>query len=94
MKRAPLFRPMPAEELRAILTGRTSALVLDRNYSPGMGGVLHQELKSLLYGMENAPNVHGFLTGVGGVNVPPSTLENLIAVYGKAEQTSQPIWVE
>jgi len=89
-----LFRPMPAAALRAILKGRKSALVLDRNYSPGMGGVLQQELKSLLYGMKNAPNVHGFLTGVGGVNVPPLTLENLITEYGEADPSTAPIWVE
>ena len=37
--------------------------------SPGIGGVLAQTLKSALYGMNDAPQVHSYLAGVGGVNV-------------------------
>jgi len=73
-----LFRPLPAAELRAALAGARDVLVLDRNYSPGAGGVLHQELKSLLYGMAGAPRVHGSLAGVGGLNVPPAKIAELV----------------
>ena len=66
-------------------------LVLDRNYSPGTGGVLHQELKSALFGMAEAPRVHGYLAGVGGVNVSPRKIEDMVdLVLGKdASLTSQ-----
>ena len=66
-----LFRPLPVQALRTALAGVPDVLVLDRNHSPGAGGVLHQELRAALYGLEGAPRVHGHLAGVGGVNVSP-----------------------
>ncbi len=92
--RVRLFRPLPISGLRAALAKIPTAIVLDRNYSPGLGGVLHQELKAELYGMENAPRMHGMLAGVGGVNVPPETLEKLVIDYKDAEQSQSPIWVD
>ncbi|MCV0427988.1 MAG: hypothetical protein K5905_21230 [Roseibium sp.] len=89
-----LFRPLPAAALRAALMDVPCALVLDRNYSPGTGGVLHQELKSALFGMAGAPRLYGLLTGVGGVNVPAETLEKLAADYSDAAPDNNPIWVE
>ena len=69
-----LFRPLPVAALRAALAGASDVIVLDRNHSPGLGGILHQELRAALYGMEGAPRIHGLLAGVGGVNVPPERL--------------------
>jgi pyruvate/2-oxoacid:ferredoxin oxidoreductase alpha subunit len=69
-----LFRPLPAAALREALAGVRDVVVLDRNFSPGAGGVLHQELRGALYGMPDAPRVHGYLAGVGGVNVPPAKI--------------------
>ena len=43
--------PLPVRALRAALAG-VPVLVLDRNHSPGAGGVLHQELRAALYGMD------------------------------------------
>ncbi|MDH3318103.1 MAG: pyruvate ferredoxin oxidoreductase [Betaproteobacteria bacterium] len=72
-----LFRPLPAAELRAALAGVRDVLVLDRNFSPGAGGVLHQELRGALYGMKHAPDVRGVLAGVGGVNVSAAMIAEL-----------------
>ncbi len=69
-----LFRPLPSRALRAALAGVADVLVLDRNHSPGQGGVLHQELRAALYGMVGAPRLHGYLAGVGGVNVGPDRI--------------------
>jgi len=72
-----LFRPLPGAALRAALGGIAAlddVVVLDRNHSPGVGGVLHQELRAALYGMPDAPRVHGYLAGVGGVNVSPERI--------------------
>ncbi|MCP3970834.1 MAG: pyruvate ferredoxin oxidoreductase [Rhodobacteraceae bacterium] len=89
-----LFRPLPVAELRDVLAGVPGALVLDRNYSPGTGGVLHQELKSALFGINEAPNLFGLLTGVGGINVPVETLVSLAQEYRGADPVSDPVWVE
>jgi pyruvate/2-oxoacid:ferredoxin oxidoreductase alpha subunit len=73
-----LFRPLPVQALRAALAGAQDVVVLDRNHSPGAGGVLHQELRAALYGMADAPRVHGCLAGVGGVNVSPQHIVGFV----------------
>lgn len=89
-----LFRPFPADALHRAIAGVPTVLVLDRNYSPGLGGILHQELKSALYGKSGSPRVHGLLAGIGGVNVPPSKIQQLVATYQDAEPLNESIWVE
>ncbi|HEY0886659.1 MAG TPA: transketolase C-terminal domain-containing protein [Ramlibacter sp.] len=73
-----LFRPFPLQALRVALAGVPDVIVLDRNHSPGMGGILHQELKAALYGMDAAPRLHGLLAGVGGVNVSPEAMAAMV----------------
>ncbi|MCP4272576.1 MAG: pyruvate ferredoxin oxidoreductase [Gammaproteobacteria bacterium] len=89
-----LFRPFPAEAVSKALRGKAVAMVLDRNYSPGMGGILHQELKAALYGMPEAPKVHGLLAGVGGVNVSSNKIQQLVADYINIEPSAESIWIE
>jgi pyruvate/2-oxoacid:ferredoxin oxidoreductase alpha subunit len=69
-------------------------LVLDRNFSPGVGGVLHQELRSALYGMKSAPHVHGYLAGVGGVNVPPERIVHFVREARASDAEPEPVWVK
>jgi pyruvate/2-oxoacid:ferredoxin oxidoreductase alpha subunit len=88
-----LFRPLPVEALRAALGGVPEVIVLDRNYSPGHGGVLHQELRAALYGMDGAPRIHGLLAGVGGVNVSAQRIAELVAERGEGETRSDSVWV-
>ncbi len=88
-----LFRPLPAAALRVALTGFDDIIVLDRNYSPGYGGVLHQELRSVLYGAPVTPRLHGLLAGVGGVNASPAKVAEFVsqALHGDVQSESQ--WV-
>lgn len=89
-----LFRPLPEAALRAALQDIPCAIVLDRNYSPGTGGVLQQELKSAIYGLEKQPRLHGMLTGVGGVSVSAKTIQKLAMDYRTKAASPTPIWVE
>jgi pyruvate/2-oxoacid:ferredoxin oxidoreductase alpha subunit len=89
-----LFRPLPVAALRAALAGVRDVLVLDRNFSPGAGGVLHQELRAALYGMQSPPRVHGLLAGVGGVNVPPQKIVELVLAARKREPAAEPVWAD
>ncbi len=73
-----LLRPLPLQALRVALAGVPDVVVLDRNHSPGLGGILHQELRGALYGMQQAPRIHGFLAGVGGVNVSPESITQMV----------------
>jgi pyruvate/2-oxoacid:ferredoxin oxidoreductase alpha subunit len=89
-----LFRPFPIDEIRQALSSVSMVLVLDRNYSPGMGGIVHQELKSALYGISSPPKVHGLLAGVGGVNVSAEKIQQLVIDYQNVEPSVESIWVE
>jgi pyruvate/2-oxoacid:ferredoxin oxidoreductase alpha subunit len=89
-----LFRPLPAAALRDALAGVRDAIVLDRNHSPGHGGVLHQELRAALYGTGVSPRVHGYLAGVGGINVPPEKIAQLVRTAVASDPRAESIWVE
>ncbi len=88
-----LFRPLPVQALRAALAGVRDVLVLDRNHSPGAGGVLHQELRAALYGLANPPRVHGYLAGVGGVNVAPERIVEFVRGARASEPAVGSVWV-
>lgn len=88
-----LFRPLPVAALRAALAGVAEVIVLDRNYSPGCGGVLHQELRAALYGMPGAPVVRGLLAGVGGVNVSPARIREFVRDADSYDPGPDSVWV-
>ena len=88
-----LFRPLPVQALRAALAGTADVVVLDRNHSPGCGGVLHQELRAALYGMTGAPRVHGLLAGVGGVNVSAERIAAFVQQALQGQPMPESLWV-
>jgi pyruvate/2-oxoacid:ferredoxin oxidoreductase alpha subunit len=88
-----LFRPLPVQRLRTLLAGVPEAIVLDRNHSPGHGGVLHHELLAALYGLKGAPRVHGYLAGVGGVNVPPEKIVEFVRRDRVDESPVESLWM-
>lgn len=87
-----LFRPFPIEAVRAAVAGVPRLVVMERNFSPGVGGVLHQELKAALYGMLDAPAVHGYLAGVGGLNVSPKRIVELVDEALSEQPVPGPVW--
>ncbi len=72
------FRPFPYREIKKALAGRDEVIVIDRNLSPGMGGIFAQEIRNALYGVENPPSVTGTVTGLGGKDVTPGVLREII----------------
>jgi pyruvate/2-oxoacid:ferredoxin oxidoreductase alpha subunit len=87
-----LFRPFPQEDVRAALKGIPKVMVLDRNFAPGTGGFLFQELRSALYGMESAPEIHGYLAGVGGTNISPAAIRNMVASALAEKPVANSVW--
>jgi pyruvate/2-oxoacid:ferredoxin oxidoreductase alpha subunit len=87
-----LFRPFPSEAVREAVAGVPRLVVIERNFSPGVGGILHQELKAALYGMEGQPTVHGYMAGVGGVNVSPEKIEEITREAMTSEPVPQGLW--
>ena len=85
LMRPRLLRPLPAEQLQQILAGKKAVAVIDQNISMGMGGVVHSELASVLYGKPGAPPVlASFIGGLGGRDISPEEFYEIAAVTRKA----------
>jgi pyruvate/2-oxoacid:ferredoxin oxidoreductase alpha subunit len=87
-----MLRPLPLRALQRALADVPHVLVLDRDHSPGLGGILHQELRSALYGVDTPPQVHGVLAGVGGVNVPPQRICELVREALRTVPADESTW--
>jgi len=87
-----LFNPFPIEHVRQAVAGVPKLVVIERNVSPGIGGVLAQTLKSALYGMADPPAVHSYLAGVGGVNVSARTIQEMIVKAMADEPVADSVW--
>jgi pyruvate/2-oxoacid:ferredoxin oxidoreductase alpha subunit len=88
------FRPFPAETLRQMLRGVKKVAMVDRNVSLGGSGIFGTELRSALYGSETQPDVHGFIAGLGGQDMTPEVLGDIVERTLKAERPSlEPTWI-
>jgi pyruvate/2-oxoacid:ferredoxin oxidoreductase alpha subunit len=90
-----LFRPFPVRELRKALKGFKKAVVIDRNLSPGAGGIFAQEIKSALYSGRKRIPVVSVIGGLGGVDVTKEHLDRLVS--GIRQQRKIPadlLWME
>jgi pyruvate ferredoxin oxidoreductase alpha subunit len=80
-----MLRPYPAEDLRRALAGKRGVAVIDQNLSPGRGGMLHAELASALYSMQDAPRViASFVGGLGGRDISAAEFYEIASVTRKA----------
>lgn len=75
-----MFRPFPTDLLRKALSGVPRVAVLDRNISPGHGGIFAEEIRSALYDMEPRlrPALYGFIVGLGGRDVTPDLIRGIV----------------
>ncbi len=72
------FRPFPAKEISEAIKGAEKLAVIDRNLSPGVGGIFAQELRAALYPGEEKPVIFGFISGLGGRDITPELIEEAI----------------
>ncbi len=72
------FRPFPAQEIQEAIKGVRKIAVIDRNLSPGVGGIFAQELRAALYLQEEKPQVFGFISGLGGRDITPNLIEEAV----------------
>ena len=79
------FVPFPPTALRHALANRKKVVVLDRNCSFGHHGIFHQEIKSALYDLPPAdrPVVRGIVAGLGGRDITPRILEQMLLLAWK-----------
>ena len=90
LARPRLLRPLPAALLQQLLADRKGVAVIDQNISMGMGGVLHSELASALYGRNNAPPVlASFIGGLGGRDISTEEFFEIAQVLRQAVESGQ-----
>ncbi len=89
--RVRLFRPLPEAELRGFLAGRQRVAVLDRDLSPGLGGILWGEIRSCA-GAETV--VQNYVIGLGGGDIRPEQIERIVVDAASRERAAEPLFVE
>lgn len=91
-----MFRPFPTALLRATLRGVPRVAVLDRNISPGHSGIFAEEIRAALYDVppDDRPSIYGFIVGLGGRDVTPEVIEDVIAqARSAALPEREDLWV-
>jgi pyruvate ferredoxin oxidoreductase alpha subunit len=89
------LRPFPAQEVCEALAPAKRVAVIDRAISIGMGGVFWQEVRSALYGTVHSQKpVLGFIAGIGGRDVTPESVDEIIRVARTNPPQDVPIWVD
>ena len=94
MVKLKMFRPFPRKPLFDALKDKRKVLVIERDLSPGQGGIFCQELKWALSGMPVANQIYGFVSGLGGADITPQLIEKAIRYTLNAERPVQDvIWL-
>jgi pyruvate/2-oxoacid:ferredoxin oxidoreductase alpha subunit len=88
-----LFRPFPRQHLRDALRNARRVGVLDRNHSPGSGGIFWQEVTTSLAG-RGGLIVQDYLVGLGGGDVTPEVIGRIIDDLSARQQAEEPLWQE
>jgi len=89
-----MFRPFPATQVREALRGCKKVAVLDRNISFGQGGIFGQELKAVLCNERERPQVFGFIAGLGGRDITPASIEEVITTADRLDAPARDIeWI-
>jgi len=85
LARLVVVRPYPEAQLRALLLGKRSVVVVDQNLSMGKGGVHYAELASALYGRKGAPMLLSYVGGLGGRDI---SAEEFFEMAAEAQQAA------
>ncbi|MBM4333196.1 MAG: pyruvate ferredoxin oxidoreductase [Deltaproteobacteria bacterium] len=85
-----LWRPFPFEELRQMVAKLKTLVVVDRALSTGgPGGPIFSEVRSALYDEQKHPQVSGFIAGLGGRDVPPEHIMEMVTRATGAQEKKE-----
>ena len=70
-----MFRPFPGEDLLEAIPEGPRVLVLDRNLSLGLGGIIQQEIKNVFYSAGRRNQIFSAIAGLGGRDITPEQIE-------------------
>ena len=85
--RIKFFRPFATDEVRQALGNCKAVCVVDRDYSygsPSFGGVLFNELRSVMYNQKNRPLMLNFIAGLGGREIRVREVNQMVDATQKA----------
>jgi len=94
------FRPFPEEEIRKALKDAKVVGVVEKDVSVGLGkGALCSEIRDALYSMphKNRPKVLSFVAGLGGRDIPMSSISNIIKTCRQGlegKEAEEKSWVD
>lgn len=91
--RARLFRPFLRDELVRALGAPRRVAVLDRDHSPGSGGIFWNEVVTSLAGRADVL-VQGYVVGLGGTDVPFSVVDAIVDDLAARERPAAPLFFE
>ncbi len=92
--RVRVFRPFPTHEIREVANTVRTLVVLDRDLSAGMEGILFTEVKAALFETPEKPRVTGFIVGLGGVDVTNTEIAGVVQKCVKEKIEGGSIWIE
>lgn len=72
------FRPFPREAIYEALKDMKNVVVIEKDISLGLGGMLSNELKAVFYRQPEQPKISGFVAGLGGRDVPQQSIRETI----------------
>jgi len=93
MVRAKMFRPFPRSDFLAAIGNSERIGVLDRNHSPGSGGIFWQEIAATLR-QRSEILLQDYLVGLGGGDVTPSVINEVIDDLVARKESCEPLWKE
>ena len=96
MIKTKMFRPFPREDYRRALKNAKRIGVLDRNHSPGSGGIFWQEIAASLNTQDQGQSriVQDYLVGLGGGDVTPTAINEIIDDLISRKSAAEPIFKE
>ena len=78
------LRPLPVEDIGRALRNVKAVAVMDRSNSfGGHGGPLFHEVRHVLYDAQTHPHVVNYVYGLGGRDMPQSSIQN---IYGDLQE--------
>jgi pyruvate/2-oxoacid:ferredoxin oxidoreductase alpha subunit len=87
-----LFRPFPAEDVRRICRSAKKIAVIDRNIGFSIGGIWAQEIRACLYGSGFHRPVLGYIAGIGGRDVTPETINEILEHADRTQTPDQDVY--
>ena len=88
-----MVRPFPGKQICEPLRKAKKVAVIDRDFSPGCGGIFAQEVKASLQGINCGLPVYEFIAGLGGKDVTDKDIELIIEQTHNMPNRGESTWI-